>query len=123
MKIAVVKEQRANELRVAASPETVKKLSGLGFEVMVESGAGAPSHFSDDAFKDAGAAIGSDAAETLSGADVIFKVGKPTDDELSHMKRGAMLNARMPRAASTSAVSTIPAISPQTETGRSCAFA
>ena len=47
MKVGIPKERRANETRVAATPETVKKLKGLGLEVVVEAGAGAPSHFAD----------------------------------------------------------------------------
>lgn len=91
MKLAVSKERDENETRVAASPDTIKKLISLGFEVIVETGAGEGSHFSDDDFAGAGASIGSDVASTLSNADVIFKVGRPTGEELSHMKRGALL--------------------------------
>jgi H+-translocating NAD(P) transhydrogenase subunit alpha len=91
MKVGIPKERRANETRVAATPETVKKLKGLGLDLVVESGAGAPSHFADQDYAQAGAAIGS-TADAL-GADIVLKVMRPTDEELSSMKRGAMLAA------------------------------
>ena len=65
MKIAIPKERHPGETRVAASPEVVKKLVGLGFEVVVEKSAGEGASFSDDAFKEAGASIAKDAAATL----------------------------------------------------------
>ncbi len=97
MKIAIPKELRAHEKRVAASPDTVKKFVGLGVEVIVETGAGLASSFSDQEYKDAGASIAGDAAAALKDADVILKVQRPlTDaeggpDELSLMKKGATL--------------------------------
>jgi len=90
MKLAIAKEKRPNESRVAATPETVKKLRGLGVDVVVETGAGAGAHIADDAFAAAGATI---APQVLQSADVIFKVQRPLDDELAQMKRGAMLVA------------------------------
>ena len=69
MKIAVMKERRADERRVAATPETVKKFVNLCVEVVVEAGAGICAHISDNDFKEAGAAIAADAAATLAGAD------------------------------------------------------
>ena len=63
MKVAVVKERRAHERRVAASPDTVKRMVGMGLEVVVESGAGDGASFSDAAFAAAGAAIAADAAD------------------------------------------------------------
>lgn len=108
MKIAVMKERRANERRVAATPETVKKFAGLGVEVVVEAGAGATAHFSDKDFQDAGAAIAADAAAALAGADVILKVRRPIMpgedgmDELTLMRAGqtliAMLNPLIRRS-------------------------
>lgn len=93
MKLAVVKERRPNESRVAASPETVKKLKALGVDVAVEQGAGAGAHFSDTAFREAGAVVAPSVAEALRDADVVFKVQRPLDDEIGLMKRGAMLVA------------------------------
>ena len=91
MKIAIPKERREHEKRVAATPDTVKKLIGLGATVIVESGAGISAAISDDAFKDVGAEIASDAASALKDADVVFKVQGPMDDEIALIKEGAML--------------------------------
>ncbi|HAA90968.1 MAG TPA: NAD(P)(+) transhydrogenase (Re/Si-specific) subunit alpha, partial [Rhodospirillaceae bacterium] len=65
MKLAILKEIRPGETRVAASPETVKKLVDIGVTVAVEKGAGASASFSDGDFKSAGATIGASAAATL----------------------------------------------------------
>ncbi len=77
MKIAVLKERRPFERRVAATPETVKKFIGLGASVTVETGAGDGAFFLDDAYQAAGATITSDAATALNGAEVILKVRRP----------------------------------------------
>ena len=91
MKIAIPKERREHEKRVAATPDTVKKLVGLGATVIVETGAGMASALSDDAFSAVGAEIGADAAATLKDADVVFKVQGPMDDEVALIKEGAVL--------------------------------
>ena len=86
MKIAIVKETEELEKRVAASPETVKKLLSLGFSVDVEKGAGVNSFFSDADYKNAGANIIADTKSIVSSADIVFKVntvhkdGKGADD-------------------------------------------
>ncbi len=90
MKIAIPKERRAKETRVAASPDTVKKYVQLGFEVVVETGAGAGADLSDDRYRDAGAVIADSAAEAF-GADVVLKVQRPTDDEIALLREGAVL--------------------------------
>ena len=77
MKIAILKERRAAEARVAASPETVKKLTALGAEVALEKGAGAGASFSDEAYQEAGASIAKDAAAAAEGAEVVLKVQYP----------------------------------------------
>ena len=77
MKIAVTKEIRADESRVAASPETVKKYRALGFEVSVETGAGDGASMSDTAFSEAGAEIVSNAASALKGAGILLTVQRP----------------------------------------------
>jgi NAD(P) transhydrogenase subunit alpha len=82
-----------DEPRVAVSPETVKKLTALGAKVRVEAGAGARSRFSDDALKAAGAEIAASAAETLSGADILLKVRRPSPDEIRQLKPGAIVAA------------------------------
>jgi proton-translocating NAD(P)+ transhydrogenase subunit alpha len=99
MKIAIPKERRAHESRVAASPETVKKLAALGCEVVVEKGAGAGASYSDSAYKDAGAAVAKDAATALSGAQVVLKVQRPIvggkDGELKDLTKGMLVVAIM----------------------------
>ncbi|MBL4695463.1 MAG: Re/Si-specific NAD(P)(+) transhydrogenase subunit alpha [Rhizobiaceae bacterium] len=95
MKLAIPKERFDGETRVAASSDTVKKLTGLGFNVVVETGAGALSHVSDAEYAEAGASIAATAAETYADADVIFKVRRPEDDEIGMIKKGAMLAAIM----------------------------
>ena len=89
--IAVTSEA-ADEPRVAVSPDTVKKLLGLGATVKIESGAGARSRFSDDAYRAAGAEI-VDRATALSGADFLLKVRRPSIEEVQALKPGAMVVA------------------------------
>ena len=98
MKIAVPKERRDHELRVAASPDSVRKFIGLGFDVVVESGAGEGANFSDESFREAGAAIAGSAAEALGDADIVLKIRAPRtdgDNEVANMKKGAMLMAHL----------------------------
>ncbi len=91
MKVGVPKERLEGETRVAATPESVKKLIALGLEVVVEKGAGDRAYFRDEAYREAGASIGADEEETLRDADIVFKVRRPQPDEVNLMKRGAML--------------------------------
>ena len=77
MKLAIPAERRANETRVAASPESVKKLKALGIDVVVESGAGKGASFTDEAYAQAGATIAPDAASAFGQADLVFKVQRP----------------------------------------------
>jgi len=93
MKLAVLKERRDGERRVAATPDTVKKFIGLGFEVAVEAGAGDGSSIPDQAFKDAGAKIAKSAKDAAKGADVILKVQGPEKKENATIPKGAMLAA------------------------------
>ena len=88
MKIGIPAESRPAETRVAATPETVKKLAAR-HQVMVQTGAGAQAAITDDAFRAAGAIIGT-AADAL-GADVVLKVRAPNADERAHMKPDAVL--------------------------------
>jgi H+-translocating NAD(P) transhydrogenase subunit alpha len=91
MKVFIPREVAAGEARVAASPDTVKKLAGFSAEVLVEGGAGLGSRITDEAFAAAGARIvGADAA---GEADVILKVRRPTTDEIGRYKRGAAVIA------------------------------
>lgn len=89
MHIGVPLETHAGETRVAATPETVKKLVGQGHQVTVQAGAGISASIPDSAFEAAGATIGNDSA--AFGADLVLKVVAPTDAELAHMKSGAVL--------------------------------
>ena len=91
MKVAVLKERRADERRVAASPETVKKMRALGLDVVVESGAGAGAAIPDQAFQDAGAVLAGDLATALAGADVVLAVQRPEVADLALFKEGATL--------------------------------
>jgi NAD(P) transhydrogenase subunit alpha len=97
MKVAIIKERRAHERRVAGSPDTVKRMVGMGLEVVTESGAGTGACFSDSTFAAAGASIAADAAAALGDADVVLKVQRPLIDgeagvdELKYLKRGSVL--------------------------------
>jgi H+-translocating NAD(P) transhydrogenase subunit alpha len=97
MKVAIIKERRAHERRVAASPDTVKHMTGMRLDVLVESGAGAEAYFTDDAYRGAGATIVPDPAAALSEADIVLKVQRPLrggadgGDEVAMMKHGAVL--------------------------------
>jgi NAD(P) transhydrogenase subunit alpha len=91
MRVAVLRERRAAETRVAATPETVKKLSGMGCTVAVEAGAGLASGFPDAAYAEAGAEIAADAAAALAGAGIVLAVRAPEADELAKIPRGALL--------------------------------
>ena len=91
MKVGIPKERRANETRVAATPETVKKLKALGLEVLVESGAGAGANYSDADYAAAGATLATSAQ--AFGTNIVLKVQRPTVDELKLIAKGSMLVA------------------------------
>ena len=91
MRLAVLKERRAAETRVAATPDTVKKLIGLGLTVTVEAGAGAAAAISDADFASSGAEIAPDAAAALSGAGIVFAVQTPEPEQRAAIPRGALL--------------------------------
>jgi NAD(P) transhydrogenase subunit alpha len=90
MKIVIAKEKLDAEKRVAATPETVKKLAALGAEVAVVSGAGIAAAITDEAYRAAGAQVVSE-DEAYKNADVIFRVRHPAADEIGKMKKGAVL--------------------------------
>jgi NAD(P) transhydrogenase subunit alpha len=101
MKIAVLKETRAGERRVALAPESCKKLIQAGYEIVVEAGAGDAAFYPDDQYRQAGAAIEPDTARLLSGADIVLKVNAPTvgpgRNEVECMRAGAIyLGSLMP---------------------------
>ncbi len=91
--VFIPREVDADEGRVAASPETVKRLAGLGFDVVVEAGAGLSSRIPDEEFAKAGAAIGK--AADAGRADVVLKVRRPTEAELKGYRQGAIVLATM----------------------------
>jgi NAD(P) transhydrogenase subunit alpha len=100
MKIAVPREIREDETRVAVDPESCKKLIALGIEVAVEAGAGAAASFSDLAYQDAGASLVPDAASLLGGADFVLKVNAPQarpdgTHEVDLIRPGALLLASL----------------------------
>ncbi len=92
MRIAVAREIDLGEDRVAATPETVKKMKALGADVAVEPGAGTKSGIPDSEFTAAGATI---AADAIRGADVVLKVRRPSAAELAGYKKGALVFAIM----------------------------
>ncbi len=97
MKIGIAKERRAHEMRVAVSPDTVKKLIGLGADVVIETGAGLGAAYTDQAYADAGAKIVPDERSAIGDADIVLKVQRPLTggeggiDEMALLKPGSML--------------------------------
>jgi NAD(P) transhydrogenase subunit alpha len=92
MLVAIPKENYAQECRVAATPETARRLiDKLGFSVVVESGAGTPASFPDDAYQEAGCEIASDIADIWSRADIVLKVRSPNSEEASRLRPGQTL--------------------------------
>ena len=83
MKIGVVKESQKGETRVAATPATVAQLRKLGYEVVVEPGAGALSKFPDDAYEQAGATVGD-----IASAEIVFGVNAPAAEQLDRLRPG-----------------------------------
>ncbi|MEM8865669.1 MAG: Re/Si-specific NAD(P)(+) transhydrogenase subunit alpha [Planctomycetota bacterium] len=88
MRIAIPKETFPGEGRIAATPASVTKLKKLGHELIVESGAGTAAGFDDDAYREAGATVGDD---PWSGAEAVFKVRAPSDEEIAKLDSGAIL--------------------------------
>lgn len=89
MLIGVPRELLENESRVAATPKTIQQILKLGFDVLVEQGAGFKASFDDQAFVEAGAKVGS--VQDVWQSDIIFKVNAPTDEEIALIKEGATL--------------------------------
>ena len=123
-KIGIPKEIYPNECRVAATPNTVKKLQKLGFEILVESNAGSAANFTDRAYQEADCKIIPDAASLWSEADIILKVRAPEDSEIAVMPEGKtiisfiypaqneeLLNKLASRNATILAMDTVPRIS------------
>ena len=95
MKIAVPRETEKGEPRVAATPETVKKLVGLGAELSIERGAGLSAGYRDEEYQAAGGTIALDAAAAVRNADLVLKVRRPGAAELVGYKPGAFVIAIM----------------------------
>ncbi|MEO6102660.1 MAG: NAD(P)(+) transhydrogenase (Re/Si-specific) subunit alpha, partial [Pseudoxanthomonas sp.] len=89
IEVLVLKETAKGERRVAATPETVKKLVATGANIKVESGAGLGAGFVDQAYLDAGAQLAT--AVTAAQADLVLCVQPPANAELATMKPGAVL--------------------------------
>src|SRR5882724_7941860 len=94
MKIAIVRERADGETRVAATPETVQKLIGLGNSVSIEAGAGDSARFPDKDYAAAGAAVTS-AADAVKDADIVLTVRRPAVAMLSGAKPGALVIGAM----------------------------
>jgi NAD(P) transhydrogenase subunit alpha len=97
MKVGIPRERREGEMRVAGSPDMVKRLAALGVGTVVESGAGEESGVADDAFAEAGATIAENASAVYGEADVVLKVQRPLSgsegglDELAMLREGTIL--------------------------------
>lgn len=91
MRLAVLKERLAGETRVAAVPDSVKKLKALGLDVVIETGAGERAAIADSALREAGAEIAPDATAALQGAGIVFAVQPPDDEILAKIPKGALL--------------------------------
>ena len=89
--LAVTRERRAGETRVAVTPDAAKKLIALGFEVVVESGAGTAASMPDADYAGAGAKVVATPAEALAGADLVLKVRGPADEEIKSLKAGVIV--------------------------------
>jgi NAD(P) transhydrogenase subunit alpha len=99
--VAVTRERRAGETRVATTPEGVKKLLALGVSVTIETGAGLSASVPDTEYAAAGATIAPDLAAALAGADILLKVRGPSDEEVTRLRPGmivvALLNPHIER--------------------------
>ncbi len=91
MKVGIPAEIAPNELRVAATPKTVKRLQKQGFEVFIQQNAGVKANFSDKEFEEAGAKIVPTAAQIYSQSDIVLKVKEPSPEEVDQMREGLVL--------------------------------
>jgi NAD(P) transhydrogenase subunit alpha len=93
VRIGIPRESRPGETLVAATAKTAEQLAKLGYEVVVESGAGAAADQADEAFTSTGTSVGS--AEDVWSSDIVVKVNAPTDEEIGRLKRGATIISLM----------------------------
>jgi NAD(P) transhydrogenase subunit alpha len=91
MKVGIPSEISANELRVAATPKTVKRLQKQGFEVYIQHNAGIKANISDKEFEDAGAKIVNTAEDIYGKSDIVLKVKEPSMEEVDMMKEGLVM--------------------------------
>ncbi|MDI6912451.1 Re/Si-specific NAD(P)(+) transhydrogenase subunit alpha [Nocardioides sp.] len=98
MRIGVPRESRASETLVAATAQTASRLLKLGYDVVVESGAGGAASQPDEAYADAGVVVGT--AEDVWSSDVVVKINAPTDEEVARLRRGATVVSLMAPARS-----------------------
>ena len=91
MKVGIPSEIFPNELRVAATPKTVKRLQKQGFEVYIQHNAGLKANFSDKDFEEAGAKIVATAADIYGKSDIVLKVKEPAMEEIDMMKEGLVM--------------------------------
>jgi len=91
MKIGIPKETKNREMRVAITPDVVKSLTGSGFSLVVEKGAGAGSSFSDELYQSAGATLEGDAKNIYAQSDIILRINAPQPGEIALMKKGSVL--------------------------------
>lgn len=98
MRIGVPRESRAGETLVAATATTASRLVKLGYDVVVESGAGGAASQPDEAYAEAGVAVGS--TEDVWSSDVVVKINAPSDDEIARLRRGATVVSLMAPARS-----------------------
>jgi NAD(P) transhydrogenase subunit alpha len=91
MKVGIPSEISPNELRVAATPKTVKRLQKQGFEVYIQHNAGIKANFSDKDFEEAGAKIVATAADIYGKSDIVLKVKEPAMEEVDMMKEGLVM--------------------------------
>ena len=94
MRIAILKERHAEETRVSATPDTIKKFTASGHDIAVEKEAGSSASISDAAFEEAGASVGTLAA-VLKGADAVFAVRTPDEATLAKLPKGTVLVAQL----------------------------
>lgn len=88
MRIGIPRERFAGERRVATTPDVARQLIDLGYEVSIESGAGAAANFTDLAFTEAGVSIETDRASLFKTSDIILKVRAPDDEEIESLRPG-----------------------------------
>ncbi len=107
MRIGVPAESRPGETRVAATPATVTKLTALGYDVLVESGAGRAANFADDAFHAAGAEIGT--RSQAWGSEIVFAINAPSEAEIELLHPGTIFMSLMSPALRPDLVSALAA--------------